>query len=467
MYLTITLLTTNSGVSIIYFSMKDKKNFSLTYPKITAIGFAVLIFIGAAMLMLPISSKYGSVSFNDALFTATSAVCITGLVPFDTFTGWTYFGQIVIISLIQIGGLGFITMLAVIVKLTKKKMSLKQKMLLKEAIGSVSLGDVKELVRAVLIFTGCCESAGAILLMTRFIPLAGIKRGIYMSVFTSISAYCNAGFDLMGMFAPSSSLTTVNNDPVVVLTISLLIIFGGLGFIVWQDMRKCRFKFKTFSVHSKLTVITTLILLFGGAVLFFIFENGNTLSGMSIPSKLLGAFFCSVTPRTAGFNSVDIASMSSPSKMLTLILMFIGGSSGSTAGGVKTTTIAVLFLCLIANMRGKSEVDSFDRQITLDTVKRAVSVVFINIIEIFIGVVIISVAQSNLQLTDVLFECTSAMGTVGMSTGITSQLNTVSQIVVIILMYIGRLTSLIFALSFVATKPKTTTKKPKCNVMVG
>lgn len=447
--------------------MKDKKNYSLTYPKIVSIGFALLILIGTALLMLPISSKYDSVSFNDALFTATSATCITGLVPFDTFSSWTLFGQIVIISLIQIGGLGFITMLAVIVKIAKRKMSLKQKILLKEAIGSTSLGDVKELVKAVLMFTGCCEIAGALLLMTRFIPLAGLKRGIFMSVFTSISAFCNAGFDLMGMFAPSSSLVTVNNDPIVILTISLLIVFGGLGFIVWMDMRQCHFKFSALTVHSKLTIITTSVLLLGGTVLFLIFEYNNTLNGMNFGTKMLNAFFCSVTPRTAGFNSVDIASMSPSSKMLTIMLMFIGGSSGSTAGGVKTTTIAVLFLCLISNMRNKDEINAFDRQITLGTVRRAVSVSFINFIEIIIGVFIISIAQGNLPITDVFFECTSAMGTVGITTGITPQLNIISQMVIIILMYIGRLTSLIFALSFVATKQKTTTQKPKGYIMVG
>ncbi len=447
--------------------MNEKKNYSLTYSKIVSIGFALLIFIGTALLMLPISSKSGSVSFSDALFTATSATCITGLVPFDTFTSWTYFGQLVIISLIQIGGLGFITMLALIVKLTKRKMSLKQKMLLKESVGSLTLGNVKELVKSVLIFTASCESAGALLLMTRFIPLAGIRRGIYMSVFTSISAYCNAGFDLMGMFSPSSSLITVNNDPIVIITISLLIIMGGLGFIVWEDMKQNKFRYSVFTVHTKLTLITTLVLLLGGAVLFFIFEYNHTLSGMSVGRKILNAFFCSVTPRTAGFNSVDISAMTSNSKMLTIILMFIGGSSASTAGGVKTSTIAVLFLCLLSNIRNKEEIDAFDKRISLETVKKAVSVVMINLVEIFIAVILISGFQSNLSLSDIIFECTSAMGTVGMTTGITPMLTTASKITIIILMYIGRLTSLIFALSFVRAKPKTSTKKPKCNVMVG
>ncbi|MFR5875740.1 MAG: TrkH family potassium uptake protein [Eubacterium sp.] len=447
--------------------MKEKKNYSLTYPKIVAIGFALLIFLGSALLMLPISTKSGSVSYIDALFTAASATCITGLVPFDTFSNWSVFGQLVILCLIQIGGLGFITFLSLFVRFTKKRMSLKQKMLLKESIGSLNLGDVKNLVKEVIIFTVSCEGAGALLLMTRFIPMAGLRRGIYMSVFTSISAYCNAGFDLMGMNAPSSSLTTVNGDPIIILTISLLIIFGGLGFIVWADMHHNKFNPKLFSVHTKIVLITTSVLLFASAVLFLLFEYNASFSEMGIAKKLLNAFFCSVTPRTAGFNSVDIAAMTPQSKMLTIILMFIGGSSGSTAGGIKTTTIAVLFLCVIANVRNKDEIDVFDRRITLDTVKRAVSVMCINLFEIFIAVILISFIQNEFTLTDIIFECTSAIGTVGITAGITPQLNTASQLIVIILMYIGRLTSLIFALSFVAAKPKITTQKPKGNIMVG
>lgn len=446
---------------------ETSKNFSLTYPKIVAIGFALLVAVGTALLMLPISSRAGSVSFMDALFTATSATCITGLVPFDTYTSWTMFGQIVIITLIQIGGLGFITMLSIFLSLTKKRYSLKYKMLLKESIGSLNLGDVKGLVKSVLIFTFCCEGAGALLLMTRFIPMTNAKTGILMSIFTSISAYCNAGFDLMGMFSPSSSLTTVNGDPVIILTISLLVIFGGLGFIVWENMRQSKFNPKNFSPYSKLVLITTALLLVAGTVLFLVFEYSDTFVGMSIGKKLLNAFFCAVTPRTAGFNSVDIASMSSPSKMLTIIFMFIGGSSGSTAGGVKTVTIAVLVLCVFTSMRNKDDIEVFGKRISDDVVKRAISVSFINFIEIIIATIVITLAQSNFKLIDVIFECTSAIGTVGMTAGITSQLSILSQGVIIALMYIGRLTSLIFALSFVNTKPKTTTQKPKCDIMVG
>ena len=254
--------------------LKDK-NYSLTYPKIAALGFAGIVIIGSILLMLPISSKTGNVHYIDALFTATSATCITGLVTFDTFTNWTVFGQIVIIVLIQIGGLGFITLLSLAVRMTKQKMSLKQKMLLKESVGSLNLGDVKRLFSSVIIFTFSCELAGAALLSTRFIPLAGLRRGVYMSLFTSISAFCNAGFDLMGMFSPSSSLTTVNGDPVILITISLLIVFGGLGFIVWQDMKSVKFKYKKFSPYTKLILITTAILLIGGSVLFLFFEYKN------------------------------------------------------------------------------------------------------------------------------------------------------------------------------------------------
>lgn len=447
--------------------MTEKKNYSLTYPKIVAVGFALIIIIGAVLLTLPISSKHGSAAFMDALFTSASATCITGLVPFDTFSNWSVFGQIVILCLIQIGGLGFITVLSLFVNVFRKRMSLKYKMLLKESVGSLRLADVKTLVKTVIVFTASCELAGAVILAVRFVPLTDVRRGIYMAVFTSVSAFCNAGFDLMGMFSPSSSLVTVNHDPIIILTVSVLIIFGGIGFIVWQDLKNKKFRLKSLSVHSKLVLVTTGILLLSGTLLFFLLEYNYTFKEMGFGQKLLNAFFCGVTPRTAGFNSVEIGEMNPLSRMLTTILMFIGGSSGSTAGGVKTTTVAVLVLCVAANLRNREEITVFNNRISLDTVKKAVAVSVTNLFEIFIAVILISFIQSNLALSDVLFECTSAMGTVGITTGITPMLNSASQLVIIILMYIGRLTSLIFALSFVVTKPKTTAKKPKGEFMVG
>lgn len=446
---------------------QQKRNFSLTYPKVVAIGFALLVLLGSALLMLPISQKNGNVSYIDALFTATSATCITGLVPFDTFSNWSVFGQLVLICLIQIGGLGFITILAIVLSLPKQKMSLKQKMLLKESVGSINLGETKKLFHSVLIFTFSCELVGALLLMTRFIPMVGVRRGIYMGFFTSVSAFCNAGFDLMGQFSPSSSLTTVNDDPVILITIMLLVVFGGLGFFVWSDMQRKGFKLKKFSAYTKLVLVTTVSLILGGAVLFFLFEFNQTLKDMPLGQKILNAFFCSITPRTAGFNSVEISAMTSQSRALTIIFMFIGGSTGSTAGGVKTTTIAILVACMMANLRNKNEVNVFGRRVEPDVIKSAVSIALVNLINIFVACTVISFAQPNLLLNDVIYECASAMGTVGITTGITPSLNVVSSLVIIVLMYIGRLTSMIFALSFVANKAKTTTHKPVGKFMVG
>lgn len=451
--------------------MKEKKskNYSLTYPKIVALGFALIILIGTVLLMLPVSSRGEEISFIDAFFTATSATCVTGLVTYDTATTWSLFGQIVILCLIQIGGLGFLTVIAFVSGIIKKRMSLKEKMLLKDAVGSLNIGGGKNLVRSVLLLTLCCEVTGAIILSTRFIPLAGVTKGIYLSVFTSISAFCNAGFDLMGSFAPSSSLTTVNNDPVIIITVSLLIIIGGLGFIVWQDMRDKRFSFKGFSIHTKLVLTITSFILVVCTALFLAFEYANekTLADMPAWQKVLNAFFANVTTRTAGFNSIDTAGLTSASKMLTIMLMFIGGSSGSTAGGVKTTTIGVLVLCVISTLRNKDDVNAFDHRINNTAIKKAISIVFINLAEIVTATFLILLFQKGFTLIDVLFECTSAIGTVGMSTGITPELCTASKIVIIFLMYVGRLTSLIFALMFISLRAKTTTQKPLGNILVG
>lgn len=449
--------------------MTKKKKYSLTYPRITAIGFASIILVGTLLLMLPISSKGESASFIDSLFTATSATCITGLVPFDTYTAWSVFGQLVILCLIQIGGLGFITLLALFTKIITKRMSLKQKMLLKDSVGSLTIGDIKSLIKSVITLTVVTELAGAVTLSFRFVPLvSSLKRGIYMAVFTSISAYCNAGFDLMGCISPSSSLTSVNNDPVILITVSMLIIIGGLGFFVWEDVRKCKFNPKKLREHSKLVIVTTLIFIVSGAVLMLVFEYNNLLKDMSIPQKLYNALFCSVTPRTAGFNSIDNGAMTAQSKLVTIVLMFIGGSSGSTAGGVKTTTIAVLMLCVVSTLKNENELTVFKKRIESDVVKKSAAVVVIGVCEILTASFLISIAQGNMfSLSDIIFECTSAIGTVGMTTGITPMLNTFSKIVIIIMMYIGRMTSLIFALSFISAKSKTTVKLPKGNIMIG
>ena len=286
-------------------------NYGLTYPRIVALGFLLVILAGTALLMLPVSIKNGdSVTFTDALFTAVSATCVTGLVIADTFSQWTLFGQIVILCMIQVGGLGFITILAAAHNVLKRRSGLREKMLLKETFSSMYMKGVTGLGKKVVLGTAVCELAGALILCTRFIPMMGFKNGLYTSVFLSVSAYCNAGFDVLGRLSPGGSLTTVNSDPVILLTLAALITIGGLGFIVLNDLAVQKFKWKRLSLHSKIVLTTSAALIIGGAVLFFIFENNNTLNGMNAIDKITNSIFSSVTPRTAGFNSVDVPAMS-------------------------------------------------------------------------------------------------------------------------------------------------------------
>lgn len=450
--------------------IKKSKNYYISYPRMVALSFFAVIMVGTALLMLPISIKSGSVTFTDALFTATSATCVTGLVMFDTFTKWTLFGQMVILCMIQIGGLGFITIITMLARFLKKKASLRDKLLLKESFGSVPMGDTKKIVRVVIIGTVVFEILGAAILSTQFIPQMGFKNGLYTSVFLSVSAFCNAGFDVMGRIQPGTSLITVNDNPVILLTIALLIIIGGIGFIVWEDIITRRFTFKRYSLHTKLTLVTTAVLLIASTLFYYIFERGNTLSDMNEGERLLNAFFAGVTPRTAGFNSISNADLSPASKAVTYILMFIGGSSGSTAGGVKTAAIAVLFLCALATLKNSRDIDIFGKRITVDIIRKSVSIVIINFTEFFTASVIIALCQPELAYSDILFECISAIGTVGMSTGITPSLELLPKLIIILLMFMGRITSLVFAFMFILDGSKTTGKssqKPKGNLFIG
>ena len=447
---------------------RKKKNYFSSYPRLVAISFITLILAGTFLLMLPISVKTGSVSFTDALFTSTSASCVTGLIMYDTFSKWTLFGQIVILCLIQIGGLGFITIMTMLSRFIKKQVSLREKILLKESVGTIYNGDLKSLVNIVLKGTVIFELLGAIILSTQFIPKMGLKNGIYTSVFLSVSAFCNAGFDVMGRVQAGSSLITVNNNPIIIITISLLIIIGGIGFIVWDDIYKNKHRFKRFMLHTKLTLLTSALLLLAGTILFAVFEWNNTLDNMPIWQKLLNAFFASVTPRTAGFNSIVIGEMNAPSAMLTYLLMFIGGSSGSTAGGIKTATLAVLFLCTLSTLKNKRDIDIFGRRITPDAIKKSAAIVIINFLAVFTSSSVISLCQSNLSYKDILFECFSAIGTVGMTAGITPLLGLHSKYIIILLMFIGRVSSLVFAFSLMAQgSSNTNTKKPTGSLMIG
>lgn len=419
-----------------------------------ALGFFFIILAGSLILTLPIASRSGEwTPFLDSMFTATSATCVTGLVVYDTFTHWNVFGQLVILLLIQIGGLGFITVGVGFSMAFRRRIGLWQRDLLKESINAMEIGGIVKLSRKIFIGTALCEGAGAILLATRFIPEFGFVKGIYYSIFHAISAFCNAGFDLMGRQQQYASFTSYAADPVINIVLMLLIVVGGLGFVVWSDVVSKRFHWKNYCLHTKMVISVTLILIFGGALLLFLFEQGGTIKGMSTGEQILTSLFGSVTARTAGFNTVDTGALQPESKLLTIVLMFIGGSPGSTAGGVKTTTIAVILIYVISNLRGENGCNVFHRRIGDEVIKKASMVFCLNL---FLGLMSVTLilATSNLHMSDVLFEVYSAISTVGMTTGITRDLNVVGRIVIIILMYCGRIGSMTFALSFVA-KPET------------
>lgn len=438
-----------------------------SYTQIIAMGFLLLIAAGTALLVLPISSRSGRwTSLPDALFTAVSAACVTGLVVVDTFTHWSWFGRGVLLVLIQVGGLGFMTIATWFFLLMRHRIGLRTRETLSESINTTQIGGILQLTRQIISGTACVEGIGAVLLSIRFCPQFGFARGIAYGVFHAVSAFCNAGFDLMGCFAPYGSLTPYAQDPLVVLTVSALILTGGVGFLVWSDMARFRLHFRRYCLHSKLALTMTAALTLGGTALFLLLERSATGAGMHWGGRLLTALFSAVTPRTAGFNTVDLAQMSDGGKLLTLVLMFIGGSPGSTAGGVKTTTIAVLLCCAASYVRRRRTFGAFGRRIAPDTVPKACVVAFTNLSLALLGALWITAAD-GLPLTDVLLETFSAVGTVGMSTGITRALSAPSRAVVMLLMYCGRVGSLSFAIALTERKPPPDVRDPVESIVIG
>lgn len=434
--------------------------------QILALGFALIILLGSLLLTLPVASRNGDTTYLDALFTATSATCVTGLVVFDTYQHWTVFGQIIILLLIQIGGLGFLTIGVYISVLLKKKIGLKERESIHESVSTLEIAGVVRLVRFIIRGTFTFEVIGAILLAIRFIPTRGFVKGIYYGIFHSVSAFCNAGFDLMGDAEAYSSFVAYESDIIVNLTIMSLIIIGGLGFIVWDDIKRNKLSFRKYLLHTKIVLVATVFLVFGGAALFLAIENHATLEGMSLNGKILGALFSSVTARTAGFNTTDTASLTNAGKLLTMVLMFIGGSSGSTAGGVKTTTFVVALCFAYAMIKKTQGTNIFGRRLEDETLKKANAVLFINLSLAFTAAFIILFVQP-LDFSDVLFEVFSAIGTVGMSTGVTRDLQPLSRVVIILLMYCGRLGSLSFALTFAQRKIIAPVQQPVEKIVVG
>lgn len=430
-------------------------------------GFFIIILIGTLLLMLPFSTRGEAAKPLDALFTATSATCVTGLVAADTFQNWTIFGQLVILLLIQTGGLGFMTIGVFFSIYIRRKISLKERELLQESINTLQLAGVVRLTKLIVKGTLLLEGAGAVLLSFRFIPQMGWIKGCYFSIFHAVSAFCNGGFDLMGGEEAYVSLTAYVEDPLVNLVIMALIIIGGIGFIVWQDVLANGFCVKKYMLHTKIVLLTTGILVFGSALLFWLFERQALFAQLSPGGQALAALFSSVTARTAGFNTVDTGALSSGSKLLTMILMFIGGSPGSTAGGIKTTTVVVLIMYTWNSLRNKNGCSIFERRIPDEVIKKSSMVLVINLLMALAAGVIICGIQPELPMDNIIFEICSAIGTVGMTCGITRDLNGISKCIIIFLMYCGRIGSMTFALSFMQKKKTDPVQYPLGKLTVG
>ena len=441
----------------------------LTYTQIIVLSFLSIILIGSLLLTLPLSSRSGEwTPFLDAMFTATSATCVTGLVVYDTYTHWSAFGQAIILVLIQIGGLGIMTCIAMLSLILKRRISLSERRLLMQSTGSLQHNGIVILIKQIITGTAIVELCGALLLAIVFCPRMGFTVGLWNAVFHSVSAFCNAGFDLMGRYSAFSSLSGdgLYNNPIVMITLMLLIVIGGIGFLVWNDVIKKRTSFKKYEVHSKIVLTTSALLIGIGFVLFFIFEYKHSLAGMSLGQKLLNALFEAITPRTAGFASVDLNSMSDSGTLLTMILMFIGGSPGSTAGGIKTTTFVVLLLCALNSARRYGSITVFKRKLDQNTVAQASSIATVYAAGVFIAAMIIC-ALEPYSFTQIVFEIVSAVATVGLSTGITPNLCAASQILLMVLMFAGRIGGLTFVLVLAERRINVPISRPTVKILIG
>jgi len=434
----------------------------LSSSQIILFGFAVVILIGTLLLMLPFATNSGqSASFWDALFTSTSAVCVTGLIVQDTAVYWSGFGQAVILLLIQVGGMGVVTVAAAITMASGKKISLMQRSTMQDAVSAHQVGGIVRFTGFILKGIFLFESLGALVLMTVFIPEYGMK-GIWLAVFHSISAFCNAGFDLMGTKSPYSSLTSYAAHPVVNITVMLLIVIGGIGFLTWQDIRQNGIHIRRYRMQSKVIIATTGILLIVPAIYFFFFE----FSAEPIGRRIFLSLFQSVTPRTAGFNTADLTALSETGQTLTIGLMLIGGSPGSTAGGMKTTTAAVLAASAVAVFRRRENGRFFGRRVADDTAKNALAVFLMYISLFLLGGMIISRVE-GLPILTCLFETASAIGTVGLTLGITPSLHLVSRLILISLMFLGRIGGLTLIFATLSANKNTLSRLPLEKITVG
>ena len=393
-----------------------------------------------------------------SFFTATSATCVTGLIRVDTYSHWSWFGQFIIILLIQIGGIGFMTFCIYALTLAKKKIGIISRSIMQNSISSPHVGGIVKMTKFIILATFFIEALGAFFLSFIFCPKLGLVKGLWFSIFHSISAFCNAGFDLMGNFEPYSSLVSFQDNWYLNMIIMLLIIIGGLGFLVWKDIIYNRGHFSKMRLHTKIVITTTIILIFGGALFIYFCEQGN--------ATILSSLFQSVTARTAGFNTVDLSKIRETTQLIIIILMFVGGSSGSTAGGIKTTTIAVMLVNIISMFKQKKGVEVFKRRISDEIVKMASCVLMAYLVLTLIVSLIICQLE-NISYITVLFECVSAIATVGLTIGITSQLGVISQCLLALLMLFGRVGSITFLLAFASNRVTPLAKAPAEKIQIG
>ncbi len=460
--------------------MERKFKPKMSIWRFLALGYLVVVLVGSGLLMLPFASRGGSTSYIDALFTSASATCVTGLVPFDTNTHWTLFGQIVILLLIQTGGLGFTTFITLLLMVLRRGLGLYERNAMIRSIGGSRLEGVKKLVRRIIIGTFAIELCGAGLLSIRFIRDFGALKGIYIAVFHAVSAFCNAGFDVMGgLFEGASSLQHYATDPLVVLTVCALIIVGGLGFCVWGDIAECKFNLKKCQFYTHLILIATGLLLFISTGLFLLFErNSPALEGYSFGGRVLAALFNSTTARTAGFYTTDPAMLSESGYLLTIILMTIGGCSGSTAGGIKVGTFIIIVMGMVSVLRGKRDILIGKRRVDISQLGQAFAIFTAFLALVLTSTIAICAIEPTGHFREALFETVSALGTVGLSVSVetaaglasfTTTLSAASKIILIVLMYTGRVGFLTIAaaLGRRRSEPQAQVRRPVETIFIG
>ena len=447
--------------------MEIKKQHKLTSWQFIAIGYVAVILIGSFLLALPISTRDGSwTPYLHALFTSVSATCVTGLAVYDTYIHWSLFGQIVILLLIQIGGVGFMTIITLFSLLIRRNIGIYERRILMQSSGSMRATGVIKLIKRILFWTIIFEGTGFLLLSIRFCADFGFIKGLYLALFHSISAFCNAGFDLMGVIGEGASLIPYATDPIVNLTIMALIFLGGLGFIVWTELIDNKFNPKKLSLHSKISIWASSILVLLGALFFYLIERTNTLDGLNAFESLIVSLFQSVTPRTAGFKSVEMANLTDSAKLLISSLMFIGGNSGSTAGGIKTTTFVTLIFGIVATARGNADIRIGKRRLDLNLLTQACTVLATYIMAV-VACTIMICAIEPFSLTEVMFETVSAICTVGLSVGITGELSGLSLVLLMALMYIGRVGIITLALAFFEKRSNPPLQRPLEKILIG